>query len=69
MLLYPEVQAKAHQEIDTVIGNRLPTMEDRAQLPYLNAVWKETLRWAPPVPLGLSNCKLYHAPINARLVI
>ena len=52
MLLYPEVQAKAHREIDHVVGDRYPTTEDRDQLPYLNAVWKETLRWAPPVPLG-----------------
>lgn len=55
LLMYPEVQAKAHAEFDTVIGHdRPPTIED--QLPYMEAVWKEVLRWHPPAPL--SSCQL-----------
>ena len=53
MLLFPEVQAKAQKEIDSVIGSdRLPGFEDRESLPYLNAVVKETLRWWPIAPMG-----------------
>jgi cytochrome P450 len=52
MMLYPEVQRKAQEEIDKVIGNdRLPTMADQASLPYLGAVVKEVLRWNPVTPL------------------
>lgn len=29
MLLYPEVQKKAQEEIDRVVGSRLPTLNDR----------------------------------------
>ncbi|KIJ66911.1 hypothetical protein HYDPIDRAFT_85366 [Hydnomerulius pinastri MD-312] len=54
MMLYPEVQERAQKEIDTVIGtDRLPDFEDRASLPYVEAVLRETLRWHPVFPLGL----------------
>ena len=53
MALYPEVQKKAHAEIDTVIGpNRLPYFHDRPSLPYINAVVKESSRWNLVGPLG-----------------
>ena len=53
MALYPEVQKKAQEEIDSVIGpNRLPNFEDRPSLPYINAVVKESMRWHVPAPLG-----------------
>ncbi len=53
MLLFPEVQKKAQAEIDTVIGpNRLPDFTDRTNLPYVDAVFKEVLRWHTFVPLG-----------------
>ena len=53
MVLYPDVQKRAQAEIDLVIGrNWLPTFEDRASLPYIDATLRETLRWEPVVPLG-----------------
>ncbi|KAI9566797.1 cytochrome P450 [Boletus coccyginus] len=54
MLLNPDVQARAHAEIDSVVGTaRLPDFEDRRSLPYIDAVLRETLRWHPTVPLGI----------------
>ena len=53
MTLYPDVQAKAQEEVDRVTGsNRLPTFADREDMPYVNALVKEILRWNPAVPLG-----------------
>jgi hypothetical protein len=53
MLLYPEVQTKAHAEIDRIVGkDRLPDFDDRLALPYLDAILRETLRWHPVAPLG-----------------
>jgi cytochrome P450 len=53
MLLYPDIQKKAHDELDSVIGReRLPTFEDRPRLPFIDAVCKETLTWRPVAPLG-----------------
>lgn len=54
MTVHPEVQRKAQEEIDRVIGpGRLPKMEDRANLPYTDAVVKEVLRWHPVAPMGI----------------
>ena len=57
MVVNPEVQKKAQAQIDTVVGgNRLPMIEDRASLPYIDAVLRETLRYSSVVPL----CKYRH---------
>ncbi|KAL0959237.1 hypothetical protein HGRIS_014512 [Hohenbuehelia grisea] len=54
MMQHPHVVAKAQAEIDRVVGHgRLPTFSDRKDLPYIEAIMSETLRWASPVPLGL----------------
>ena len=53
MVLYPEVQKRAQEEIDSILGHgRLPVFEDENALPYLKAVRHELLRWSPPGPLG-----------------
>ncbi len=53
MVIYPEVQLKAQAEIDRVVGkNRLPTFEDVDALPYVFAVFMETLRWHTVTPQG-----------------
>ncbi|KAJ9645508.1 hypothetical protein H2204_001088 [Knufia peltigerae] len=53
MLLYPDVQKKAQIELDKVVGeDRMPTMDDDVQLPYIRACMKETLRWMPTTILG-----------------
>ncbi|KAG0693088.1 cytochrome P450 [Suillus ampliporus] len=52
MVSYPDVQRRAQAEIDSVIGrDRLPTFEDRASLPYVESVLRETFRWHPILPL------------------
>ena len=54
MVLHPEVQRRAQAEIDSVVGtDRLPSFEDRSQLPYVEAVVKEVFRWNPVAPLGM----------------
>ncbi|KAK1408560.1 hypothetical protein QVD17_40440 [Tagetes erecta] len=48
----PKVLEKARQEIDTVVGNkRLVEEADAPNLPYIQAIIKESLRLHPPVPL------------------
>ena len=54
MALHPEVQVKAQQELDSVVGtNRLPEFWDRPALPYLRALVTELLRWHVVLPLGV----------------
>lgn len=45
MLLFPEVQKRAQEEIDRVCGDRMPTMEDEMDLQYIRGCVKESLRW------------------------
>ena len=54
MMLYPEVQKRAQDELDAVVGReRLPTFADMPRLPYICAVIKEVIRWRPPTPLAV----------------
>ncbi|KAH9054050.1 cytochrome P450 [Lactarius deliciosus] len=54
MLAYPEVQSRAHAELDEVVGGaRPPTFADLPSLPYIRAMVKETLRWSPTIPLSM----------------
>ncbi|KAF7333578.1 Cytochrome P450 [Mycena sanguinolenta] len=46
MVLNPECQIRAQKEIDSVVGiSRLPTFQDRAELPFVE--------WNPVAPLGV----------------
>ncbi|KAK0473645.1 cytochrome P450 [Armillaria novae-zelandiae] len=75
-ILYPEVQAKAQAELDTVVGQaRMPNFDDRPQLPYIEAVLSEALRWNPVVPLGVAHAALkediyngYYIPAGATVI-
>lgn len=54
MSLYPEVQRKAQNELDRVVGSkRLPDFDDHDNLIYIQAIVLETMRWMPVTPLGL----------------
>ncbi|KAG1856719.1 cytochrome P450 [Suillus subluteus] len=54
IVLYPDVQARARAEIDQVVRHdKIPCLDDRASLPYLDAILREVLRWYPLTPLGI----------------
>ncbi|KAH7915196.1 cytochrome P450 [Hygrophoropsis aurantiaca] len=54
MMQNPEIQARAHAELDRVVGDkRLPVFEDRAALPYIDALIREVRRWRPITPIGV----------------
>jgi len=54
ILTFPEAQAKAHAELDRVVGrDRLPDFDDHSQLPYLDALLKEIQRFVSTFPYNL----------------
>ncbi|KAI0394539.1 putative cytochrome P450 oxidoreductase OrdA-like protein [Xylariaceae sp. FL0594] len=69
MAIYPEVQKRAQEEIDRVVGtDRLPTLDDREKLPYVDAVVKETLRWHPVAPMGLPHQSTEDDTLNGYFI-
>ncbi len=44
----PQVEARLHEELDHVLGGRLPTLDDLKRLPYTELVIKEAMRLYPP---------------------
>jgi hypothetical protein len=76
MTVFPEVQRKAQQEIDRKVGaDRLPGFQDRQNLPYIDAIVKEVLRWHPVAPMGLPHmtteddiCEGYLIPKGSLLL-
>lgn len=64
MALHPDKLRAAHEELDRLVGtDRLPTIADRPNLPYIDAVIKETMRWHPALPLGMP-----YPPVSSRLL-
>lgn len=76
MVRNPDVYRKLQAEMDKVTRTeRLPTLEDKPHLPYLECVLKEVYRWNPPVPLGLPHRLMeddvyrgYHLPKGATII-
>nr|KAF6303633.1 hypothetical protein mMyoMyo1_003580 [Myotis myotis] len=57
LMKHPEVQAKVHEEIDSVIGhNQRPSLKDKMKMPYTEAVLNEIQRYITLVP-----CNVPHA--------
>ncbi|KAI0264172.1 cytochrome P450 [Gloeopeniophorella convolvens] len=54
LTLHLNVQTRAQAELNAVIGReRLPTLDDRPRLPYVEAICKEVMRWQMVTPMGL----------------
>ncbi|XP_010870782.1 cytochrome P450 2C31 isoform X3 [Esox lucius] len=54
MMEHPHIQEQCHKEIEYVLGfDRIPSMDDRAALPYVYATVHEVQRVGNIVPLGL----------------
>ncbi|OAX81613.1 hypothetical protein ACJ72_04045 [Emergomyces africanus] len=75
MILFPDVQRKAREEIDRVCGDRLPTLEDEPHLQYIRGCVKESLRWMPTAILGVPHAVLtddeymgYKIPKGATII-
>ncbi|CAG8787789.1 4435_t:CDS:2, partial [Gigaspora rosea] len=73
----PEVQYKAQQELDQIIGHsRLPSASDEPNLPYIRAIIKEGQRYCGPIYLGIPHYieeddeyNGYHIPANSVVIL
>jgi cytochrome P450 len=68
MVIAPEAQKKAQAEIDTVLQGRLPTLDDRDTLPYIDSIISETYRYHPTSPLALPHRTVKDDIVNGYLL-
>ncbi len=70
---HPEIEAKLHEEIERVLGNRAPTMDDVPQLTYTAKIFAESMRLYPPVwwlgRRAISDCEIFGYPVAAGTTI
>ncbi|XP_055587549.1 probable cytochrome P450 304a1 [Uranotaenia lowii] len=65
LIQFPEVQQRMYNEINEVVGlNRLPTLDDRTELPYCEAVIREGLRIDTLVPSGIPHVATKDTDLN-----
>ena len=53
---HPDVQGRLHEEAAAVLGDRVPTADDYARLPYATQIFSETMRLYPPVWVTARTC-------------
>ena len=54
MAMYPDIQRRVQDEIDSVVPKGgLPSLQDRSKLVYTEAVMLEVLRWATILPFAV----------------
>jgi cytochrome P450 len=63
----PAYEKRLHQELDDVLGGRLPHFHDVHKLHYTRAIIEETLRLYPPIPI-LSRQAIKHERLGEHKV-
>jgi cytochrome P450 family 2 subfamily U polypeptide 1 len=76
MMMHPDIQRKVQQEIDDVVGRqRLPSVNDRLQMPYTEATLLEISRRGCIVPMNVAHSNMedihfggYHLPKDSIIL-
>jgi cytochrome P450 len=72
---HPEAEARFHQEIDSVLGDRPATADDVSRLPYALAAFREAIRIYPPSwvlarkAVGAHPAGDYEIPAGANVLV
>ena len=72
---HPRVAAQLFDELRNRMGRTSPSLSSAGELPYLDAVVKESMRILPPVPfqIRVAQCDTkifgYHLPRGARVIL
>lgn len=69
LIRHPKIMAQAQQELDSVVGkDRYVNESDLSQLPYLQAIIKETFRLHPSTPLSLPRIASESCQVNGYFI-
>ncbi len=70
---HPDVEAKLHEELDTVLGGRAPTVEDLPKLVYTRMLFSEVMRLYPPAwtleRMAVNDCEIGGYRIKANTLV
>jgi cytochrome P450 len=72
---HPHVAARLFDELGNKMGRTSPSLSDAGELPYLDAVVRESMRILPPVPfqIRVAQCDTkifgYHLPRGTRVIL
>uniref|UniRef100_A0A8C5NB99 Cytochrome P450, family 1, subfamily C, polypeptide 2 n=1 Tax=Gouania willdenowi TaxID=441366 RepID=A0A8C5NB99_GOUWI len=62
---HPEIQTKLHKVVDSAVGrNRLPSLEDRTHMAYVEAFIYETMRFTSFVPVTIPHSTTSDVTVN-----
>jgi cytochrome P450 len=73
--LYPDARAQLFDEVDSVLGGRVPTAEDAEKLVWTRAVFEESMRLYPPAwiierdAIGPDEIDGYPIPAGSTLIV
>uniref|UniRef100_A0A182ILM4 Uncharacterized protein n=1 Tax=Anopheles atroparvus TaxID=41427 RepID=A0A182ILM4_ANOAO len=69
LLLQPEVVGRIQQEIEDAVGtSRLPTLDDRINMPYTEATLRESLRIDTLIPSGIVHRTIHNTIIQGYAI-
>ncbi|XP_058399575.1 cytochrome P450 2C19-like isoform X2 [Diceros bicornis minor] len=69
LIKHPEVTAKVQEEIDRVIGrHRIPCMQDKSHMPYMDAVVHEIQRYIDLIPTNLPHAVTHDTKFRNYLI-
>jgi len=66
---YPDVQRRLQEEIDSVVSrDRLPSLDDKQKLPYVEAAILEIMRYKTLVPLGIPHITMCDTEVKGHFI-
>ena len=69
LLHHPEIQSRVHDELDRVVGkDKLPSLDDKPQLHFINAVLHESLRFTSFIPMSVPHYALDDVKVKEYVI-
>ncbi len=65
---HQDIQQRAYNDIMEAIGDQIPTCEDKAKLPFIEAIILETLRYGTVIPVGVAHYTTTDTELDAYLI-
>ena len=68
LVQFPSVQKQLHEEVENMIGDRTPSLEEKNKLAYTEAVMLESMRFKTPIPLAVAHCAFKNVTVESGII-